>query len=258
MLENKFRTVILAILISSSLISCKKSIDEPTIPTIPIVPPPSTGTVVDIEGNVYKTIKIGTQTWMIENLKTIHFNDSTIIPKVLNDYDWIKLRTPAYCWSDAIIESKQNGALYNWYAVNTNKLAPKGWHIPSYNEWTILENYLISNAYNYNGSTSDNLIGKSLASQTGWASAPGIWCIGFQPLLNNKSGFSGQPCAFRSSNGIIFENSGASCDWWSSTEDSTLNIGKVYSTGLSIYYKGTYQGWNDKEFGFSVRCIKNE
>ena len=256
MLENKLRTVILAILIISSLISCKNSKDEPTIP---IIPSPSTGTVVDIEGNVYKTIKIGTQTWMIENLKTTHFNDSTIIPKVVGDYDWINLRTPAYCWcNDTIIDNKQNGALYNWYAVNTSKLAPKGWHIPSYKEWTILENYLISNAYNYDGSTSDNLIGKSLASQTGWASAPGIWCIGFQPLLNNKSGFSGQPCAFRSSNGIIFENSGASCDWWSSTEDSTLNIGKVYSTGLSIYYKGTYQGWNDKEFGFSVRCIKNE
>src|SRR5674476_633708 len=104
----------------------------------------SSNTVTDIEGNVYHTVKIGTQTWMVENLKTTKYKDGTAIPLVTDNKVWINLPTPAYCWydNDATTYKNTYGALYNWYAVNTGKLAPTGWHIPTDAEWTTLQNYV--------------------------------------------------------------------------------------------------------------------
>jgi hypothetical protein len=97
-------------------------------------------TVKDIEGNVYKTITIGNQVWMAENLKTTKLNDGTGIPIVTENSSWEAINTPAYCYYDN--NSSNNsvyGALYNWYAVKTNKLCPKGWHVPYDKEWTNLK-----------------------------------------------------------------------------------------------------------------------
>jgi len=97
-------------------------------------------TVKDIDGNVYNTITIGTQVWMAENLKTTKFDDSTAIPLRLDNKDWKALFTPAYfCYdNDENANINTYGALYNWYAVSTNKLCPAGWHIPDDAEWTTL------------------------------------------------------------------------------------------------------------------------
>lgn len=96
-------------------------------------------TVTDIDGNVYQSVKIGDQIWIAENLKVTHYNDGTEIPNLISDEDWIKAgeeASGAYCYynNDPKL-GEVYGALYNWYAVNTGKLAPKGWHVPTNAEW---------------------------------------------------------------------------------------------------------------------------
>ncbi len=100
--------------------------------------------ITDIDGNVYHAITIGKQVWMAENLRTTRYNDGTGIPFIVdNATAWYELHAPGYCWYDDDMFNKDiAGALYNWHAVNTGKLCPKGWHVPSDNEWTILTDFL--------------------------------------------------------------------------------------------------------------------
>jgi uncharacterized protein (TIGR02145 family) len=133
-----------------------------------------TGTVTDIDGNVYTTVKIGTQEWMAENLRTTRYNDSSEIPFVTKSSEWYRLPTPAYCYYNNTTNAasiKKFGALYNWYVVNPlnpYKIAPKGWRVPDTTDWNILQNYLIANGYNWDGTTSGNKIAKSMAATTDW------------------------------------------------------------------------------------------
>ena len=156
--------------LTSALFSCKKTSTSPNIPsvvndttktTISCVDNPninfsSIGTPIgkfsdcikDVDGNVYKTVTIGTQTWMAENLKVSKYNDGTIIPNIADDVQWWKLTTGAWSYykNDAANNAKC-GKLYNWYAVslttNGNKnVCPAGWHVPTDAEWTILTDYL--------------------------------------------------------------------------------------------------------------------
>lgn len=89
--------------------------------------------VTDIEGNIYKTVKIGNQIWMAENLRTTKLNDGTQISNVIDKYLWSKTESPAFCWENNDLRKRitVNGALYNWYTVETSKLCPVGWHVPS-------------------------------------------------------------------------------------------------------------------------------
>ena len=122
---------------------------------------------IDADGNSYKVVKIGDQTWMDENLKTTKFNDGTAIPYTKDNSVWsasVLASTPAYCWYSDDTYQNAYGALYNWYAVNTGKLAPVGWHVATDDEWTILGNYLMANGYNYDGTTTSNKYAKSLAT----------------------------------------------------------------------------------------------
>ena len=108
--------------------------------------------ITDIDGNVYHTVKKGNQLWTVENLRTTSFNDGRPIQLVTDNVTWASLTTPAYCWYNNDIYNKSKyGALYNWYAVDTKKLAPKGWHVPTDVEWDILQDYLIANGYNSDG-----------------------------------------------------------------------------------------------------------
>src|SRR4030065_901517 len=102
------------------------------------------GKVTDIEGDTYKTIVIGTQTWMAENLRTTKLNDGSPLPDVTDGTQWVRFTAPAYCWygNNEAENKKTHGALYNWYAVGSGKLAPAGWHVPTREEWTTLINYL--------------------------------------------------------------------------------------------------------------------
>ena len=211
-------------------------------------------TITDIDGNVYHSVTIGNQTWMVENLKTTHYNDSTAIPFITDNTAWGNLTTPGYCWynNDSVTYKNMYGALYNWYAVNTGKLAPKGWHVASNDEWTSLQNYLITNGYNYDGSTSGNLFAKSLADTLIWATNTGTGSIGNDLSKNNRTGFSALPGGYRTAS--VFYGAGYKGYWWNSTWDSPGFAGFRYM----VYSGNGLYGDNDDEyFGFSVRCVRD-
>jgi len=128
---------------------------------------------------------------MAENLKTTKYNDGTSIPNVTENSAWTNLSTPAYCWynNDDTTYKNTYGALYNWHTVNTAKLAPTGWYVPTNDEWAILDNYLMTNGYNYDGSTTYNNYAKSLAATTDWETDTGTGAIGNHLTKNNSTGF---------------------------------------------------------------------
>jgi len=211
------------------------------------------GRVVDIVDNVYNTITLGTQTWMVENLKTTKYNDGTPIHLVSGSADWAD-STPGYCWyNNDAPNNNIYGALYNWYTVNTKKLAPTGWHVPTGAEWTTLENYLIANGHNYDGSTTENKIAKSIAATAGWSTSTTIGSIGNDLTKNNTSGLAGLPGGYRNSDGA-FSGVGYGGGWWSSTEDSP---GDAWARYLSYYYSYVYSYNANKQCGFSVRCVRD-
>jgi uncharacterized protein (TIGR02145 family) len=215
--------------------------------------PTSSGTVKDIDGNVYHTVKIGAQVWMVENLKTTKYNDDTAIPLVTDNTAWTALSTPAYCWynNDAATYKNTYGALYNWYAVNIAKLAPKGWHVPTDAEWTTLENYVSANL-----GTSGS-VGKALAATINWTSYPYAGAIGNDLTKNNSSDFSALPGGNRNYFGT-FDGVGNLGYWWSSTEYNTINAwyGYMDYSSSNVYRDhGSLDG--DKQYGLSVRCVKD-
>jgi uncharacterized protein (TIGR02145 family) len=139
--------------------------------------------------------------------------------------------------------------------VKTGKLCPEGWHVPSDDEWTTLENYLIANGYNYDGTTSGNKIAKSLAATTNWAATTVTGAVGNTdfPAYRNKSGFSGLPGGYRDINGSFYYV-GPYGTWWSSTEYSTAYAGYRY---LYYDYYNVSPNISYKEQGFSVRCVRD-
>lgn len=206
-------------------------------------------TVTDIDGNVYQTVTIGTQTWMVENLKTTHFNDGTTIPLVTDNTAWANLSTPGYCWYDnnVVVFKNTYGALYNWFAVNTGKLAPVGWHVATDDEWTTLTDYVTSHL-----GTSPN-VAKAIASTTNWADYDDeTGTIGCNLSLNNSSGFSALPGGYRNENG--FYGIAQSGFWWSATNDNT-NF--AWSRDMNYIDDEIDRVGFYKPAGFSVRCIKD-
>lgn len=194
--------------------------------------------VKDIDGNVYKTIKIGTQTWMVENLKTTKLNDGTAIPLVTDNAAWTALTTPGYCWNNNTIANKAAyGALYNWYAVNTGKLAPTGWHVPTDAEWTTLATYLggLSVA---GGKLKEVGLANWQTPNTG---------------ATNETGFSGLPSGYRPINGVFY-SIGTFGTWWSSTANDAISswFRYVYNRGADMTRK-----IDAKTYGFSVRCLRD-
>jgi uncharacterized protein (TIGR02145 family) len=195
----------------------------------------STG-IVSLSGYDYKTVKIGTQWWFAENLQTTQYNDGTSISNVTNDSAWVALTTGAYCWYDNNISNKATyGALYNCYAVNTGKLCPSGWHVPSNTEFITLTTFL--------GGT--NVSGGKMKSTTGWNSP--------NTGATNESGFSGLPGGTRYYNGA-FDGVGNYGNWWSSTESST-----TYAWGRHLDYDYTYviRTNLNQGSGLSVRCLRD-
>ncbi|MHB9143409.1 MAG: FISUMP domain-containing protein, partial [Paludibacter sp.] len=196
-------------------------------------------TVTDIDGNTYHTVKIGTQTWMVENLKTTKFNDGSTIPLVSDGYEWSNLTTPGYCWySNILLDSKDTyGALYNWYTVNTGKLAPIGWHVPTQSEIDTLANHL--GGYPLAG---------SLLKESGNTH----WYAGNSDATNS-SGFTALPGGYRSSITGDYHNSGMWGVFWSSTEVNDKG-GRYILSNTSSAFEYNSDG---KKCGFSVRCIKD-
>jgi uncharacterized protein (TIGR02145 family) len=191
----------------------------------------------DIDGNKYKTVTIGTQVWMAENLKTTKYNDGTPIPTVKENDEWAALKTPGFCWynNDSIGNKKTYGALYNWYAVNTARLCPTGWHVPSESEWAKITTYL--GEVGFTG-------GKLKESGTAHWRTPNTGAT-------NESGFTALPGGYRSFEGI-FNSIGIYGYWWSSTE---YNGTTVLFWNLRYKSNRLYKYTSEKYCGFSVRCI---
>jgi uncharacterized protein (TIGR02145 family) len=219
--------------------------------------------VADIEGNQYHTVTIGNQVWMAENLKTTRLNDGTILPNITDGTSWGFLTTPAYCsYLNNPRNLKEYGALYNWFAVNTKKLCPSGWHVPSDEEWTALELYLQNNGYNYNGiidSDSDRLtnnnIAISLALKGHWGLSTIEGTIGYSEnsVTRNLSGFSALPGGMRHGQ-HTWGNMGTFGYWRSSTEGTDL---QAWYRSLSYKRSNLLRDLVGKSDGMSVRCMKD-
>ena len=198
------------------------------------------GTMRDIDGNIYKTINIGTRTWMAENLKTTRYNDGKTIPLVQDEKAWVDLSTPGYCWygNDGETYREDYGALYNWHAINTGILCPEGWHVPTDEEWRELTMLL----------DGENKAGGKL-KQTGIA----CW-VEPNTGATNEYGFNALPGGFRFSDGKFYDF-GFSGYWWSSTEKSNPD---AYFRFVYYIDSNIYRFNNDKTNGFSIRCIKDK
>jgi uncharacterized protein (TIGR02145 family) len=210
--------------------------------------------LLDIDGNVYHTVKIGTQTWTVENLATTRFRDSTPIANVTDDHDWISLTTPGYCWYDNSRElnAVTFGALYNWYAVRTGGLAPAGWHVAEYSDWMVLFNYCIAHGYNWDGTrNSSNKIAQSLAAKTEWTSSGTIGTVGNNLNRNNRTGFSAIPSGSRFQG---FSNVFSKSYWWCSSEYDAYSA-DCWQLGAQYEYLG--RSFVEKYSGLAVRLVKD-
>ena len=187
-----------------------------------------------------KTINIGTQKWMKENLNVPKYRNGDLIPKVTDPNVWVSLSSGAWCWynNDSATYASTYGRLYNWYAVNDSRgLAPIGFHIASDDEWTTLITYL--------GGTT---IAGGAMKETGflhWQS----------PNTNatNSSGFTGLPGGYRSDLGN-FSLLGYNGAWWSSSSTSE-NPGNAWFRDLGHNYTIAYRYPGPKVSGFTVRCM---
>lgn len=230
--------------------ACSKKDEVSTVPTTLKVP-----TVKDIDGNAYDTVKIGDQLWMVENLRTTRYRNGDTIPNVSDAAGWGSLTTGAYCnYNNAANNPSKYGRLYNWYAVSDSRnIAPVGWHVSTDADWATLQNYLIANGFNYDGSTTGNYIAKSLAATTNWYTYPTLGTIGYDLSKNNKSGFTALPGGYRISTGS-FANMGYHAFWWTSTGSNSTNAFYRYlhfkSSSLTDYP-------SEKNWGRSVRCVKD-
>jgi len=247
-MKNKNLIYLLAIIGFALIIYISCNGDDPAKPYNPtnglttavFNPNKSYGTVYDIDGNEYKTIVIGTQTWMAENLRTTHYQNGDELPNVADTAQWARLESGAYCNynnTESLDTIATFGRLYNWYAVaDSRKLSPKGWHVPSGYEWITLINYLGGDAV-----AADKLkeVGK-----THWA----------DPFKSdNSSGFTALPGGFRwyTHNS---ENLGYYGVWWTATE---LNSNSAARLLLEFFGSNVYKDFYDKRDGNSIRCIKD-
>ncbi|MFN5213176.1 MAG: FISUMP domain-containing protein, partial [Bacteroidota bacterium] len=212
------------------------------------------GTMTDQQGNVYKTIVIGTQEWMAENLNTSRYRNGDIIPTGLNNNAWST--TTAGAWNYLTDDSSfacPYGKNYNWYAcADSRNLCPTGWHVPTDLEWSTLINLLDPNA---NGGANPNIAGGTMKTTGTIQEGNGLWNFPNSGASNN-SGFSGVPVGYRNSLGSYFNN-GNSQRWWSNTQnttDNSLAITRILDYNSDMVTRNANFG---KRNGFSVRCIKD-
>ncbi len=235
--------VMLFIITFNSACNKNKNVVEPT---------PEYSTVTDIEGNVYKTVKIGNQWWMAENLKVKKYNNGTAINEIQADTStWRKDTLGAYSKIENSNPKIDYGLLYNWHAVNNaDELAPEGWHIPTDAEWKELEAHLGMNAEQLNktgwrGNNEAELI--KIENDKNWAEYGDVW-------QTNKTGFTALAGACKVFNGTWgypgIRNTGY---WWT----SSTNNNQAWYRHLNYKNKNIFRYHCLKSYGYSVRCVKN-
>jgi len=200
-------------------------------------PESESNTVTDYDGNVYPTVKIFTQTWMAENLKTSRLNDGKMITLVPDSWNWDFLDEPKRCYYNNYGNAYRDvyGQLYNQYAVRSGKLCPVGWHVPTLSDWGTLIGYL---------GTESTAGGKLKESGTEHWLSPNSGA-------DNSSGFTALPGGMRTSDGT-FTGIGSLGIWW-------IDNNTAGALNLEVFYNKSYtffQGYT-KYYGLSVRCIKD-
>jgi uncharacterized protein (TIGR02145 family) len=185
------------------------------------------GSVTDADGNTYKTMKIGSQTWMLENLGTTRYNDGTEI----NSISGVKTTNPEYTVHRS---GSEYGNLYNWYAVKTGKLAPKGWHIPTEAEWKILEGYL----------GGANVAGGKLRM--------GNW-----PNNPNQNTFNVLPTGYATFTGSYSGIKSGIAYWWASSEKLSGGSNGAECRRAYMAQPNLHWGVLTREYFVPVRCVKN-
>jgi len=207
--------------------------------------------------NTYNTVTIGTQVWMSENLKTTRYITGTAIANVTADAAWMALGTPAYCWFNNDITNKNiYGAMYNWYTIRDGNVCPLGWHVPSDDEYIILEEFLgvvhgslpgQSEAWGWRGTDQ----GAQLKSTTGWATGANG---------TNTSGFSALPGGYRYAENGAFNNLGDLSYWWTSTAEplpSDIATYRRLDGAVDATNTQVFRGAVQQEGGKYIRCLKN-
>jgi uncharacterized protein (TIGR02145 family) len=197
--------------------------------------------ITDVEGNIYNILIIGNQIWMKENLKTRKYNDSQPIAFVTDYITWNTLSTPAYCWykNDEASYKDSYGALYNWFAVNTGKLCPVGWHVPDEADWMTLADYV----------GGESIAGSKL-KERGYIH----W---YSPNLDasNDFGFTAMAGGFRSGLNLgSFRAMGFRGFWWAGTESDP---DRARARLMTFDESALARGAGIKKNGYSVRCLKD-
>jgi uncharacterized protein (TIGR02145 family) len=195
--------------------------------------------LVDIDSNIYQTIKIGTQTWMAQNLRTTRFNNCDTIPLVTDGWDWshISFGTPAYCWyaNDKAAMKNIYGALYNYVAAIRKNICPINWHVPTNDDWKILSEYLVED------SAGCKL--KEAGTIHWW---PPNLCA------TNESGFTGLPGGLRTEDGRFLFMGDRGVFWATEGSEIAYNIRELTYKGIWLWK------WDENtQQGFSIRCIKD-
>ena len=224
----------LALTLAVSLLSgCKKEKEEPA--PVPVVP-----VMTDIDGNVYPTITVGGMVWTSENLRTTRYKDGSPITTGMTNAAWGGTTTTnigAYAvYNDVATNNPVYGKLYNWAAVNTGRLAPTGWHVPSRDEWSTLANAL--GGFSVAG-------GKLKSTSTLWT-APNTGA-------DNSSGFGGLPGGYRGTSGN-YAAQGNTGYWWASSERNTTQGDYI---SLDNSFASFASNGATKSFGYSVRCVRD-
>ncbi len=226
MIFSKTKNTILIISIVLIANACnKEQIDKPL-------------TVTDIDKNVYNTVQIGEQIWMIENLKVTKYKNGEDIPNVTNDSTWLHTWTGAYCNYEHFDNNGEiYGRLYNWFVISDSRgICPDGWHVPTKEEWEILIDYLG---------------GREIAGGKMKEIGTDHW-ISPNTGATNESGFTGLPGGGWF---LSFDAIGEGGYWWTSTDWSDIG---TYGWWLSYKNTLTSSTGRDKRMGFSIRCIKDK
>jgi uncharacterized protein (TIGR02145 family) len=207
-----------------------------------------TGTLNDNDGNTYATVKVGTQWWMAENLKTTLLNDNTPIPNVTNNTTWSTLSTPALCWynNNEAANKPVYGTLYNWFCVNTGNLCPTGWHVPTDAEYSTLEAYLgmpLAQVDLWGWRGTDQ--GSQMKNTTGWAAGQNG---------SNTSGLSALPGGYRYAADGSFNDLGNLFYWWTATVDGATT---AWYRRLDGANSDVYRASTERRGGKFIRCVQN-
>ena len=212
--------------------------------------------ITDIDGNSYRTVQIGKQQWMADNLRVTSYNDGTAI--LLSDHV-DSTNACRYYPNGAAANVEKFGYLYNWNALThfsrdssyttLHSICPTGWHVPSVEEWNTLANYLHGNPEHWCGSNSE-YVAKAVAANTDWYGDIGECTVGSFLANNNNTGFAALPAGYYNN---TYSGFGSSTFFWSSTESgSNAHFMYLYNNSSKV---GTTS--NSKGFGLSVRCVKD-